>query len=90
MKTLRHPIILAIIALAFWSCGSSRNYVYSQGYDDYGYYEEEYYDQGGVNFNVFYNELRPHGRWINNRSYGRVWVPSVGRDFHPYATDGYR
>ena len=53
MKTLRHPFILAIIALVFWSCGTTRNYAYSQGYDDYGYYEEEYYDHGGISFNVF-------------------------------------
>src|SRR5690554_4725773 len=90
MKALRHPIILAILVFTFWSCGTSQSHVYSQGYDGYGYYEDAYYDQGGgISFNVFYNELRPHGRWINNRSYGRVWVPGVGRDFHPYATNGY-
>ncbi len=38
MKALKHPIILAIIALAFTSCYSSQGYVYSQGHDDYGYY----------------------------------------------------
>ena len=89
MKALKHPLVLAIIAMAFWSCGSPRNYAYSQGYDDYGYYEDDYYGQGGINFNVFYHELSPHGTWINSRSYGRVWVPSVGRDFRPYATNGY-
>ncbi len=92
MKALRHPLILAVIALAVWSCGTSQNYVYSQGYDEY-YYEEGYYDDGyqggGISFNVFYNELRPHGRWINDRNYGRIWIPNVGRDFHPYATNGY-
>ncbi len=46
MKALKHPIILAIIALAFTSCYSSQGYVYSQGHDDYGYYggDDYYYD----------------------------------------------
>ena len=88
-KALKHPIILTILALLLTSCFSSRE-MYSQGYNDY--YGDEYYDdynRGGINFNVFYNELRSHGRWINNGHYGRVWVPNVGRDFHPYATNGY-
>lgn len=90
MKTLRHPLVLAIIALTLCACGSHRSYVYSQGYDEYGYYEDGYYDRGGgISFNVFYNELRPYGRWINSRSHGRVWIPNVGRDFRPYATNGY-
>lgn len=103
MKALRHPIILAVIALAFTSCYSSQGYVYSHGHDDYGYYGDDYYydddryyggqdrdqDRDGVSFSIFYNELSPHGRWINNHNYGRIWVPRVGRDFHPYATNGY-
>lgn len=92
MKTLRHPLILMVIALAAWSCGTPQNYLYSQGYDEY-YYDEGYYNDGyqggGISFNVFYNELRPYGRWINNRNYGSIWVPNVGRNFHPYATNGY-
>lgn len=37
----------------------------------------------------FYNELAPYGRWIDNRDYGRVWIPNVERNFRPYATRGY-
>jgi hypothetical protein len=95
MKALRHPLVLAIIALTLYACGSQRDYAYAQGYDEYGYYDDRYYDDGyynrggGISFNVFYHELRPYGRWINSHSYGRVWIPNVGRDFHPYATNGY-
>ena len=101
MKALRHPLTLAILVLLFSSCFSSQGTLYSQEYDDYGYnneyYNDDYYDDyddyygnnRGVSFNVFYNELRPHGRWINNGRYGRVWVPNAGRNFHPYATNGY-
>ncbi len=100
MKALRHPLVFAIIALTLFACGSQRDYAYAQVYDEYGYYDDRYYDAGyygdgyynrggGISFNVFYNELRPYGRWINSHSYGRVWIPNVGRDFHPYATNGY-
>ena len=87
MKTniFKHPVIIGILALIFTSCFSTRD-VYAQGYDEY-YYENEYYenyDNRGINFNVFYNELRPHGRGITNSHYGRVWVPNAGRNFHPY------
>ena len=94
MKALRHPLVFAIIALTLFACGSQRDYAYAQVYDEYGYYDDRYYDAGyygdgyynrggGISFNVFYNELRPYGRWINSHSYGRVWMPNVGRDFIP-------
>ena len=42
-----------------------------------------------VSFRVFYDQLSPYGRWIAYPYYGYVWVPNVGPDFMPYATDGY-
>jgi hypothetical protein len=42
-----------------------------------------------VSFQVFYDELSPYGMWVNNPTYGYVWVPSVAVGFRPYATDGY-
>jgi hypothetical protein len=42
-----------------------------------------------VNFQFFYNELSPYGVWVDNADYGYVWVPNVGRDFSPYASNGY-
>ncbi len=36
--------------------------------------------------------LDPHGRWLEDDSYGTVWVPSpdeVGQDFTPYVTAGH-
>ena len=41
-KKLKHPLVLAILAIVFTSCFSSRE-MYSQGYDNY--YEEEYYEE---------------------------------------------
>ena len=95
MKTSKTHLILTAIALML-TVSFSGNGVYAQdvSYDYYddgnGYYTE--YDEnynGGISFNVFYNELRPYGRWINHGVYGQVWIPNVERDFHPYKTNGY-
>ena len=41
-----------------------------------------------VNFSIFYNSLKPYGRWMNNSSYGQVWVSNT-RGFTPYSTGGH-
>jgi len=41
-----------------------------------------------VSFSVFYNSLKPYGRWVNHGSYGQVWV-SNSRGFTPYSTGGH-
>jgi hypothetical protein len=41
-----------------------------------------------VDQQFFYDELSPYGYWVHNRQYGYVWIPHVGRNFFPYATDG--
>jgi len=40
-------------------------------------------------YQVFYDALGPYGRWINYPGEGYVWVPNVGPDFKPYATNGH-
>ncbi len=40
-------------------------------------------------YQVFYDELGPYGRWIDYPGYGYVWVPAVGPDFRPYASNGH-
>jgi len=45
--------------------------------------------QGGVSFEVFYNELSPYGQWVEYPGYGNVWIPSAGQDFAPYSSNGY-
>ncbi len=41
-----------------------------------------------VSFSVFYNSLKPYGRWVNNPRYGQVWISSTS-GFRPYSTNGY-
>lgn len=43
----------------------------------------------GVNFQVFYDDLSPHGSWIDYPNYGYVWIPNIGPEFIPYATAGH-
>lgn len=42
-----------------------------------------------VSFQTFYDELAPYGTWVNDPSYGTVWVPNEGGDFRPYGSRGY-
>jgi len=96
MKTILNSFFIISASLLLSSCMGLQGGAYAQGnygYDNYddGYYSDydDGYNNGGVNFQVFYNELAPYGRWINDRNHGNVWIPNVGRNFHPYATDGY-
>ena len=47
--------------------------------------------QPGISVPVqtFYNELAPYGQWVPSPNYGSVWLPNVGPDFQPYASDGH-
>jgi len=51
--------------------------------------QEAFAQQGGVSFEVFYNELSPYGQWVDYPSYGNVWIPSAGPEFAPYSSNGY-
>ncbi len=44
--------------------------------------------EGGITYQTFYDELSPHGEWIDYPEYGYVWRPSLGGDFRPYSTNG--
>lgn len=45
--------------------------------------------QASINFQVFYDNLSPHGYWVDNSTYGYVWVPNVAPGFTPYGSNGY-
>jgi hypothetical protein len=45
--------------------------------------------QAEVSFQIFYDELAPHGRWLLHPKYGDVWAPNVQDEFTPYLTNGY-
>lgn len=41
-----------------------------------------------VDFNTFQQELSPYGRWMNNPTYGQVWIYNE-EGFKPYYTNGH-
>ncbi|MBS1624318.1 MAG: hypothetical protein JST83_09885 [Bacteroidetes bacterium] len=45
--------------------------------------------QVSVSFQVFYDNLSPYGTWVNNPTYGYVWIPNAGPGFVPYETGGH-
>lgn len=42
-----------------------------------------------VTYQTFYDELSPHGEWVDNPDHGYVWVPQAEQDFRPYSTNGH-
>lgn len=41
-----------------------------------------------VSFQMFYNDLQPHGQWFSYGNYGYCWTPNVA-NFRPYYTNGH-
>jgi hypothetical protein len=53
---------------------------------------DAYDDQDPSALTDFHDTLSPYGTWVDDSTYGTVWVPSpsvVGPDFHPYVTAGH-
>ena len=88
MKRILQMAAFAVLILL----GSTFPQNASAQYDDYddGYYDDGYYDdRGDVDYQTFYDELSPHGNWVEYPGYGYVWQPSIGNDFRPYSTGGH-
>lgn len=80
MKRILKMTALALIIVL----GSSVRYSASAQYDD------DYYDDSrDVDYQTFYDELSPHGNWIEYPGYGYVWQPGMGPDFRPYSSGGH-
>jgi len=72
-----------------------------QGYNQPGYGQQRYGQQGYGQSDYgqpgydqpydgdFYDDLAPHGQWVQTPEYGRVWIPNAGPDFQPYGTNGH-
>jgi len=47
-------------------------------------------EEGGyVSDQEFYDELDPYGTWVDDATYGNVWIPDAEDGFRPYATNGH-
>src|SRR5262249_30736759 len=53
---------------------------------------DEYADQDPSALTDFQEPLQPYGQWVQDPTYGTIWVPDsaqVGADFAPYQTNGH-
>jgi hypothetical protein len=53
---------------------------------------DSYDDQDPTALTDFHSTLDPYGQWVDDPTYGTVWVPNstvVGSDFTPYSTAGH-
>lgn len=98
MKTItKLQILVAGLVLGLTgACTTTAQVGYNQpGYNQpdynqqpgYNQYDQQYGSQGQNQ--DFYNELGPHGQWVQTPEYGTVWVPNVEPGFQPYATNGH-
>lgn len=80
---MKRTLKIAALALVIVLGSSLRNTVSAQ-------YADQYNDENrDVSYQTFYDELSPHGRWIDYPGQGYVWVPEVSEDFRPYSTNGH-
>ena len=68
---------------------SAQNVSAQYNNNNYGNYDDGYYDNDYGDYQEFYDDLSPHGQWLNDPQYGYVWTPNVGRDFRPYYSNGH-
>ena len=52
-------------------------------------FDNDYDQDRDLSYQDFYDELSPHGRWVDYPGQGYVWVPDAGEDFRPYSTNGH-
>ncbi len=80
---MKRTLKIAALALVIMLGSSLRNTVSAQ-------YADQYNDEDrNVSYQTFYDELSPHGRWIDYPGQGYVWVPEVNEDFRPYSSNGH-
>lgn len=80
---MKRVLKTSALALIIVLCSSLPNPASAQYDDDY------YDDDRDVSYQTFYDELSPHGRWVDYPGQGYVWVPDAGPDFRPYSTNGH-
>ncbi len=80
---MKRVLKISALALIVVLCSSLPNPASAQYDDDY------YDDDREVSYQTFYDELSPHGRWVDYPGQGYVWVPNAGPDFRPYSTNGH-
>ncbi|MEO7924432.1 MAG: DUF6600 domain-containing protein [Chitinophagaceae bacterium] len=85
---MKHIFKIAAFALLVMLGSSLQNTVSAQYYDNDR--DDSYQNNDrDVSYQTFYDELSPHGQWVDYPGQGYVWVPDAGPDFRPYSTNGH-
>jgi hypothetical protein len=84
---MKRTLKIAAVALFIMLGSSWRSDLVAQPYPPDQY--NQYNDDGEVTYQEFYDELSPHGRWVDHPQHGYIWIPDAGPDFRPYSTDGH-
>jgi hypothetical protein len=74
------------------SAGAQNDGMYASGEYALGEDADSYDDSDPAALTDFRTTLDPYGTWVDDSTYGTVWVPSrtaVGADFVPYTTAGH-
>ncbi len=85
---MKRILKIAAAALLIMLGSSWRSDLVAQPYppDQYQQYND---NNGEVTFQTFYDELSPHGQWVDHPQHGYVWIPDAGPDFRPYGSNGH-
>lgn len=71
---MRRFLLLTLLGMVFSTMGLMQQAVAQPGPD--------------ISVSAFYDRMAPYGNWVENREYGRVWIPRVEPGFVPYSTNG--
>lgn len=81
---MKRSLRISAAALLLSCCLIFQQQSFAQYYpDDNGYQDRD------ISYQTFYDELSPHGQWVEYPDHGYVWVPDVEEDFQPYSTNGH-
>ena len=72
-KSMSRLMLISLLSLLF--IGNTAEKVSAQDVD--------------VSFQTFYDNLAPYGQWVNDPTYGQVWVPNEEGNFRPYGSRGH-
>lgn len=82
---MKQLLSLGLICSLFFAACSAQSNVASGNYEDYNNYNQS----TSVDYNTFYTQLSPYGRWVSYPGYGNVWQPTASTGFMPYQTGGH-
>jgi len=82
---MRRLVLGAATAAATLLAGEPRLDPFALDRGPYLVAQAQAHRESRVSFSLFYNSMRPYGRWAQLNPYGAVFIPRVPRDWRPYS-----